>query len=88
MVLSVLHHGDGPTRIGLITTRKIGNAVVRNQFRRRLRELFRTAYPQLRSGLWMVVIARHKAPGASVAELQQEWQKLARRAGLLQAEAS
>ena len=84
-VFSVLAHGDGPTRVGLITTRKIGNAVARNRLRRRLRELFRTQAPGFREGMWLVVIARHRAAQASFAELAAEWAKLVQRAGLRQA---
>jgi ribonuclease P protein component len=41
-VLQVLARGDdAPARIGLTVTKKIGNAVVRNRTRRRLREAAR-----------------------------------------------
>jgi ribonuclease P protein component len=82
-VFSVLAHGEGPTRVGLITTRRLGNAVERNRVRRRLREIFRTQQPPFQEGMWLVVIARHRAAQASFAELQAEWMKLARRAGLI-----
>ena len=84
LVFSVLAHGEGPTRVGFITTRRIGNAVARNLLRRRLRELFRTQAPGFREGMWVVVIARHRAAQASFAELAAEWAKLAERAGLRQ----
>jgi ribonuclease P protein component len=84
LVFSVLAHGQGPTRVGFITTRRIGNAVERNLLRRRLRELFRTQAHTFREGMWLVVIARHRAAQASFAELAAEWAKLAERAGLRQ----
>lgn len=50
---------DGPARIGFTVTRKIGNAVVRNRARRRLREAARlTLEPLVRPGFDYVVIAR------------------------------
>jgi ribonuclease P protein component len=39
--LKPLHDGDRPARFGFTVTKKIGNAVVRNRIRRRLREAVR-----------------------------------------------
>ncbi len=41
LVVFGLARGDGPCRLGITATRKIGSAVVRNRARRRIRELFR-----------------------------------------------
>lgn len=38
--------GDPTVRIGYTVTKKIGNAVVRNRMKRRLRELARVAIPE------------------------------------------
>ena len=86
MILGTLKNIDqteGPTRTGLITSRRVGGAVVRNRVRRRLREIVRLNRPALINNAWMVVIARHTAAGASFADLQSEWTRLARKAGLL-----
>jgi ribonuclease P protein component len=45
-------------RIGITASRKVGNAVVRNQFKRRIREWFRTHRDELDPGLDLLVIAR------------------------------
>jgi ribonuclease P protein component len=50
--------GDGPPRLGITVTKKIGNAVVRNRIKRAVRETFRTNAASLRRGASMVVIAR------------------------------
>ena len=55
---------DGLTRLGLTVSTKVGNAVVRNRIRRRLRELFRTRRHDLPKGLDLVLIARNSAATA------------------------
>ena len=45
-LLEVLDRGDGkPPRFGLTVTKKVGNAVVRNRMKRRLRALVREVLP-------------------------------------------
>ena len=86
LVLGVLLDAEPPghdSRLGLVTSRRVGNAVVRNQVRRRLREAIRQTRPRLRPGCWLVVVARYTAARATGAELDAEWRKLARQAGIL-----
>ena len=70
-------------RVGFVTSRRIGGAVVRNRVRRRLREVVRRDQHALRKGIWLVVIARPGAAGAESAALEKEWRKLAQRASVL-----
>jgi len=84
MVVSVLPDASGtPARIGFITSRRVGGAVVRNRARRRLREVVRADRSAFPAGTWIVVIA--KAPAATIPfqALQSEWRSLAKRAGVL-----
>lgn len=84
MVCSVVQVEAGElTRIGLITSRRVGGAVVRNGVRRRLREVVRADRPQLAPGRWIVLIARARAAEATLAQLRDEWRRLAKRVGLL-----
>jgi ribonuclease P protein component len=48
----------GTTRFGLATGRKLGNAVVRNRVRRRLREVLRVMAPSFQPGWDVLIIAR------------------------------
>ncbi len=50
--------GTEGVRLGLTVSRKVGNAVVRNRVRRRLREIVRT-HPDLLSDGWDYVIIAH-----------------------------
>jgi len=70
-------------RVGIITSRRVGSAVVRARVRRRLREIFRTDRPHLAPGCWVVLIARAGAADAQFDALRSEWRRLAKRAGLL-----
>ncbi len=79
IVLSFLKTGDTQTRVGLITSRRVGNAVIRNRVRRRLREIIRLSRSRLKPGHWLVLIARKSAADATYASIEQEWLKLAAR---------
>ena len=84
MVLGALAvQGSGASRIGFVTGRRLGSAVVRNRVRRRLREIVRKHQHDLREGLWIVLIARRDAADASYLSLEDEWLRLAKRASIL-----
>jgi ribonuclease P protein component len=63
-VLQARHDGsvpERPPRFGFTVTKKIGNAVVRNRIRRRLREAVRAAQPHAAAGTDYVLLARSAA---------------------------
>lgn len=80
-VLRGLPEGERP-RIGLITSRRVGDSVTRHRVRRRLRELFRLARPLIKGGLWLVLIARAAATRATFAALEAELRTLGGKAGI------
>ena len=85
LILLALHRGAGvPSRVGMITTRRLGNAVVRNRVRRRMREIFRLNQHQMRDGYWIVTIARASSASAAYQELERDWLRLAERASILE----
>ncbi len=74
---------SAPPRFGVVTSKKVGGAVVRNRVRRRIRHVQQSHLAQIRNGFWCVTVARFRAAEATFAELDAEWCKLARRAGIL-----
>jgi ribonuclease P protein component len=84
LVLSTLPYtGEGAgakeSRFGIITTRKLGHAVVRVLLRRRVREILREHGDPLQYGHYVVIIPRHTAATASYQELEKDFQKLLKR---------
>ncbi len=63
----------GPTRLGVVATKKTGNAVVRNRIKRLCRECFRLAPAMLPPGIDLVVIAKSGAGTLGLRNVQAEW---------------
>lgn len=70
-------------RLGVITSRRVGPAVVRNRLRRRVREAFRRSRPGFAMAADVVVIPRPEAGPEPCATVERELEKLWTRAGLL-----
>src|SRR6266550_5442199 len=58
--MAVVEH-SGLSRVGFITSRRVGSAVARNRVRRRLREIVRRHQHDLRQDLWIVLVAKRDA---------------------------
>lgn len=73
-LLEVLDRGDGgPARVGFTVTRKVGNAVVRNRVRRRLKEAVRVhAAGDMQPGSDYVIVGREDVLAAPFAEIGSE----------------
>lgn len=83
VLASLAVQNSGLARAGFITSGRLGNAVVRNRVRRRLREIVRKHQHDLRDDFWIVLIARREATKASYGALEDEWLRLAKRASIL-----
>ena len=70
------------SRVGVIATRKLGSAVVRNRARRLLREVFRLHQCELRKPVELVLVARHSIREKGLAEVTRDYLAFLREAGL------
>lgn len=83
VVLQALRRQDeGPVRLGFTVTKKVGNAVLRNRTRRRLREAARLVLAnQAISGVDLVLIGRDGTATRDFVALQDDIRRALVRAG-------
>ena len=74
------------TRLGVVTSRKIGGAVVRNRARRLMREVFRLHQRELTEPVDLVLVARQSIAGRDRAKVVKDFLATLTRAGLLNAD--
>ena len=84
LVLQVLTRADAePVRLGFTVTKKVGNAVIRNRTRRRLKEAARLVLAeQPVRGADLVLVGRNTTRARPFAALQDDLRRALARAGL------
>ena len=71
------------SRLGVITSKRIGGAVARNRARRLLRESFRLHQHDLEQPVDLVLVARPSIVGKALSEVERDFLTTLRKAGLL-----
>ena len=62
--LALFDHGiNGQTRLGITVTKRVGNAVIRNQLKRYVREFFRQHRQSIQTGIDVNIIVKKEASG-------------------------
>ena len=78
LVVQAVSNGQEKTRLGLSIGRKVGNAVVRNRWKRAIREVFRKSVQQFPMGIDIVVRPR-KGAELSYAAIERSLPRLVAR---------
>ena len=80
----IKHPNDNDiSRFGIIAGRPVGNAIIRNRAKRRVREIVRTLMPKIYPGWDIILLARKPIDEARFEELNSALNRLFKRADLL-----
>jgi ribonuclease P protein component len=83
LIANVMARPEGsPSRLGVVTSKKIGNAVARSRARRLLRESFRLHQKELNRPVDLVLVARPSIAGRGFAEVEKDFMRVLRQARL------
>ena len=74
---------EDASRIGVVTSRKIGGAVIRTRARRLLREVFRKHQHDLARPVEIVLVARQSISGKGYSDVERDFVSAARQSKLL-----
>ena len=86
VVVYALKNRTKNVRVGITTSKKVGNAVQRNRSRRVIREAFRALAPRVRPGFDLVLVARGKIPYVKSTDVRRQLERQLQAAGLLREE--
>ena len=84
LVTYALKNRLGGTRVGITTSKKVGNAVVRSRARRVLREAYRGLIGRVKPGYDLVFVARGRTPAAKSTQVQRHMERQLMAAGILE----
>jgi ribonuclease P protein component len=85
LVLQAIQRGDaGPARLGFTVTKRVGNAVVRNRVRRRLKEAARlNLAEQPLAGVDLVLIGREGTRRRTFGALREDFRRALAKVGVV-----
>lgn len=82
VVMYVKRNGTSGNRLGITVSKKIGKAVIRNRAKRRLREVFRTNLPNMKTGYDFVLVARGRTATVPYSKLDADFIIAAKNVGV------
>ena len=85
VVVYVVKNRHKEARVGITTSKKVGNAVQRNRSRRVLREAYRQLADRVKPGYDLVLVARGRTPFVKSTQVQRHLERQLAAAGVLEA---
>lgn len=82
MVLWVRRQDDSAARLGVVASKKVGNAVARARAKRRLREIFRLHRAEIQPDVDLVLVARGRILNAEWKDVVRDFLYVTRKAGV------
>ncbi|MBU5437972.1 ribonuclease P protein component [Tissierella sp. MSJ-40] len=83
LILYIRRNGLDNSRVGYSITKKIGNSVVRNKVRRRMKEIYRLNFHNIKEGYDLIFIPKKNVVDISYKELESAMLHLLKLSGLL-----
>jgi ribonuclease P protein component len=80
LIVFIVQRYGQDRRFGIVTSKKIGNAVVRNRAKRQIREVIRKNLTGLPEGYDVVVVARYTVKEATFGLIESDFLRLIRKA--------
>ncbi len=82
LIIFLLDNNLKTNRYGIVTSKKIGNAVIRNKAKRRLRELIYEKHGELKQGYDIVLVCRPLISKVAYSQLKNDFSILLRKSGI------
>ena len=82
LIIYILTNELGWNRYGIIASKKVGKAPIRNLAKRRMRHVVRITLPQTKTGYDFVIVCRNSICTASFQSLYQEFNGVLKKDGL------
>lgn len=82
IIVYILENGLGFNRYGVVTSKKIGNAVNRNKIKRQLRAIIKNNLDKIKTSHDIVIVGRHKIGGTEYDLLENDYRIVMRKSGL------
>lgn len=83
LAMYVIEKKQGPRRLGITVSTKVGCAVIRNRVRRLIREAFRLNESRFSENADIIVVARVRAKDATFVQIEKSLLSLAGELGIL-----
>ena len=71
------------SRFGIVTSKKIGNAVIRNRAKRQIRAIIRKNLQNIKPGYNMIIIARFNIKESPFDLIEKDYLNIIKKAGLI-----